>query len=702
MTGAPLHDVLAVLVRAIERYTADGMLASILLVDNGVLRHGAAPNLPDGYNQRVDGLAIGPSQGSCGTAAHTGAPVAVADIANDPLWASYTDLARDYGLAACWSMPIHATGGEIIGTFAHYYRTPRDPTPHDRAAVEWIADTAGLVIERDREARQRREAEEQLRRQVEGLQLVHDLAIGLHAPSELGPTFEVALDVAIRLHEARAGALLVYQGERLEVVASRGFDDVPPALLATLVRDVERRDGERVIVEDTETDPQYVELVPLARLMKFRAVHRTPIHKRNGVPVGVLIVHLAAQRAPTSLEIQLSDLCARHVADAVERAQALAESRDARAAAEQANRAKDEFLAILGHELRNPLAPIATALQLWEMRVKDESLQPLRDVIERQLAHLTRIVDDLQDVARIRQGKIQLDRQPLDVRGVLVRAIEMTAPQFAQRHQTVTLDAPAGLMVEGDATRLAQVVTNLLVNAAKYSDAETTTTVTARRIDTTIEIAVRDQGIGLEPQMLAHVFDLFTQEERALDRSHGGLGIGLAIVRKLVTLHGGSVHAHSDGIGRGCTFTVTLPALVATDDAPVAPRKRAARTERARKILVVDDNTDVADMMAELLTNMGHDVRIANDGAAALAAATAFTPEIALLDLGLPVMDGYEIARRLRVEGTTRPFLVAVTGYGQASDQARAHEAGFDAHLVKPVSLDTVLRVIVGVPPTSS
>jgi signal transduction histidine kinase len=528
---------------------------------------------------------------------------------------------------------------------------------------------------------------------------VHELAIGLHAPANLQPALDVALDVAIQLHRARHGVLFLYTDDALRISTARGFDGVPEELLAKLARDLDRHAGQRYIIADTEQDERYAELVEMSRWVGIRAAHRTPIRTRSGRLLGVLIVHLETPRAPTDLEMQLTDLCVRYAADAIERTHADAEIRRAKEAAEQANRAKDEFLAVLGHELRNPLAPIASAVHLLDVRATDERARAARSVIERQLGHLTRLVDDLLDISRIRQGRLELQRAPLEVHEVIARAVEMTAAMFAERRHTVVVDAAPGLRMHGDATRLAQVISNLLVNAAKYSDPGKTTTITATRIGPSVEIAVADQGVGLAPEMLPRVFELFAQEERSLDRAQGGLGLGLAIVRKLVVLHGGSVRAHSDGVGRGSTFTVSLPALDSAEPRePAPPRRRAARrSERPRRILVVDDNVDVADMMAELLEEMGHVVRTANDGETALAVVPQFAPEVALLDLGLPVMDGLELARKLRAAPGC-PFLVAVTGYGRGSDQERAREAGFDAHLVKPVSVETVLRVIDGAP----
>ena len=705
MANAPLHDVLAELVRAIEEHCDENMIASIQIVDGGRLRHGAAPNLPDEYNAIVDGHPIGENEASCGTAAYLDEIVVVADIANDVRWARYKHVAARFGLAASWSMPIHSPEGKIVGTFAHYYREPRDPTPRDREAVEWITHTAGLVLAREMDARKQREGEQALRaaradleRQVESMHLVHELAVGLYAASDLEPVLDLVLDIALRLHDAQHGALFVYANDQLEIATSRGFERVPRELLAKLTSDVRQRDGQRYVVEDTEADPRYAHLLEVSRTIGSRAVHRTPIRTRGGKSLGVLVVHLLTPRAPTELEQQMTDLCARYAADALEWARTFDELRTAKESAERANRAKDEFLAILGHELRNPLAPIANAVQLLDMRSADESTRATRDVIQRQLGHLTRLVDDLLDISRIREGRLELHRTQLDVGDLIARAIEMTHSMFATRGHKVHVIAEPDLRIEGDATRLTQVISNLLVNAAKYSDPNKTVTVNAMTVGDTIEIAVRDQGVGIAREMLPHVFELFTQEERSLERAHGGLGLGLAIVRKLVTLHGGSVRAQSPGVGKGSTFTIVLPALANVRIREATTRTSALRSSRARRVLVVDDNTDVADMMSELLAEMGHTVRTANDGTQALELISQFDAEVALLDLGLPGMDGFELARTLRDKQVPSPFLVAVSGYGRASDRERAKQAGFDAHLVKPVSVDSVVRVIDSAP----
>jgi signal transduction histidine kinase len=375
----------------------------------------------------------------------------------------------------------------------------------------------------------------------------------------------------------------------------------------------------------------------------------------------------------------------------------------ARREAEAANRAKDEFMAILGHELRNPLAPILTAINV--MRLKgDRSLEKERSVIERQAQHLVRLVDDLLDLSRITSGKVELIKERVELTQVIAKAVEMASPLIEQRRHRLTVElAPQGLLVDADQTRLAQVFSNLLTNAAKYTEPEGAITVTASRSGERLLICVRDTGMGISEQMLPRVFEPFTQEHQALDRAHGGLGLGLSIARNLVLMHGGKVWASSEGKGRGSEFFVELSAVEAhaADDAALPAATPEPKVAHAR-VLVVDDNADAADMLAESLQLKGYDTRIAYDGPSALQLAKEFKPELALLDIGLPAMDGYELARLLRREpGLAEIALVAVTGYGQPSDRHAALEFGFDAHLVKPVTLEKLLRVVQQLKPAS-
>ncbi|HEY0190089.1 MAG TPA: response regulator, partial [Kofleriaceae bacterium] len=355
--------------------------------------------------------------------------------------------------------------------------------------------------------------------------------------------------------------------------------------------------------------------------------------------------------------------------------------------AEDANRSKDEFLAMLGHEMRNPLAPITTALELMKLRAED-AFASERTVIQRQVDHLTRLVDDLLDVSRITRGKVEISRARVSLASLVASAVEMVSPLLDQRrHELTVVVAPHGLMLDADPVRMSQVISNLLTNAAKYTEPGGHVRLEAGRDGDEIWLSVSDDGVGIGAEMLPRVFELFAQAPQTIERARGGLGLGLAIVHSLVALHGGSVVAQSAGRGHGSRFTLRLPA--APDAAvPAAPPPVARPAVAGKRVLIVDDNVDAAELLSMTLELRGHTVRVANDGAEALRAVEDFTPDLALLDIGLPVMDGYELARRLRQLPALHALqLVALTGYGQASDRQRSAEAGFDAHLVKPLPL---------------
>ena len=358
-------------------------------------------------------------------------------------------------------------------------------------------------------------------------------------------------------------------------------------------------------------------------------------------------------------------------------------------ALEESERKMNEFLAMLGHELRNPLAPIRNALDLMRIQSTGDSTHEwARSVIDRQLTQLTRLVDDLLDIGRISSGKIALHKEPIEVNAAVQRAVEASRPLAdASRHTLEVRLSPEPLSVDGDLTRLSQVVLNLLTNAIKYTPAGGRIEVDVAREGASAVVRVKDTGIGMAPELIPTVFDLFVQGERSLDRSEGGLGIGLTLVKRLVSLHGGTVSVHSDGPGRGSEFAISLPAL-AQSSAPREPQPTApvVPARRGSRVLVVDDNRDSADTLAALLEAWGHEVRTLYDGPSAIAAAAEFQPNVVLLDIGLPKMNGYEVAVQLRKSGNRRPLiLVAFTGYGQDEDRRRVREAGFDYHLVKPL-----------------
>jgi signal transduction histidine kinase/ActR/RegA family two-component response regulator len=380
-----------------------------------------------------------------------------------------------------------------------------------------------------------------------------------------------------------------------------------------------------------------------------------------------------------------------------ERDEHLARAEASRQEAEAATRAKDEFLAMLGHELRNPLSPIVTALHLE--RVRDGKPTREHEVIVRQVQHLVRLVDDLLDVSRITRGKLVLSSERVELGAVVARAVEMASPLLEGRCHALEVDVPeVGLAVRGDPHRLAQVVANLLTNAAKYTPPHGHVRVRSRRDANEVRLEVTDDGQGIPAELLPRVFELFVQGQRSADRHEGGLGLGLALVRSLVTAHGGRVDARSDGPGRGSTFTIVLPDAREGGEPPAIaapPAARAVRSGARARVLVVDDNVDAAELLNRLLTGAGHEVRSVHDGPAALEALDGFLPQVAVLDVGLPVMDGYELADRIRERlGAAAPVFVGLTGYGQSHDAARSRAAGFERHFVKPADSDELLQAV--------
>jgi PAS domain S-box-containing protein len=368
-------------------------------------------------------------------------------------------------------------------------------------------------------------------------------------------------------------------------------------------------------------------------------------------------------------------------------------------ALEKAERQTNEFLAMLAHELRNPLAPISNALNLLSRKpTTDPAELWVREVLQRQTGQMTRLVDDLLDVSRITRAAVVLDKKPIDLRSIVRNAADASRQWFDERRQAFEVLLPEErLMIEADEVRMNQVVQNLLHNAAKYTPEGGHITVTVGSEDGQAVVRVRDSGVGMPPDLLTSAFDLFRQGGQGLDRRQGGLGVGLTLVQRLVTLHNGGVEAHSEGPGRGSEFMVRLPlreepAIVRESAAQAAPRSGPGP---ARRILLVDDNRDAAQALRLLLEADGHEVRVADDGASGLDLAQAYRPEVVLLDIGLPKMDGYEIAQRIRrdpqLQGTV---LIAVTGYGQMHDRARASASGFHHHLVKPVEFSSLQEVL--------
>ncbi len=394
-----------------------------------------------------------------------------------------------------------------------------------------------------------------------------------------------------------------------------------------------------------------------------------------------------------------------NIRDITERKRLERQIHDQARALADASQRKDEFLAMLSHELRNPIAPIFSALHLIGQQGSENEVQrEARGVIERQVRHLSRLVDDLLEVSRITTGRIRLHLERVDVNGIVTRSLERVQPLIERREQELTVSLTDDILwLDADSGRLEQVIGNLLDNASKYTKARGRIWLTVESVDHHAVIRIRDNGIGIVDALLPHLFDLFTQADKSLDRSEGGLGIGLALVKSLVALHRGTAEAHSDGIGHGSEFVVRLPLAPKKAVPGPAPTQPPTTNGAPLRVLVVDDNQDMARMSAMLLRSWGHDVRVAHDGPDALERAAGFHPHAILLDIGLPNMDGYEVARHLRQNPHVETVkLVAVTGYGNDDDRKRSQEAGFDHHLVKPVEPADLRTLLAGFKPTAA
>jgi signal transduction histidine kinase len=618
---------------------------------------------------------------------------------------------------------IHrAFAGETVETPAIWY-DPRElrqlkVTEGRRVAIETTAfplrDLSGTVTHvaiafKDVTAEMERvDAERRLVDEVRTIETLHRLGAAFARELDEEKLLQLVTEEASQLIGAAYGAFFynVEQqgrpGYALHVAAgidAAAFRHFPRPRATELFGPTFR--GERIIrLDDVRRDPRFGRSGPQpAGHPPVASYLAAPVVARTGAVLGGLFFgHPEAGRFSEAHEQLIAGLAAQ-AAIAVENARLVRDLRESEERARRADRRKDEFLAMLSHELRNPLAPIITALELMKMNV-DKSGAREREIIERQVGHLIGLVDDLLDVSRITRGKIQLHRQPTQISQVVASAIEMVSPLLEQRSHSLRLDLPASpLLVAGDPVRLAQVIANLLHNAAKYTEPGGQVTLSASAEDKEgeewVRITVTDTGIGIRPELLPALFDMFVQGERSIDRAQGGLGLGLTLVKSLVELHGGQVSARSEGPGQGSEFEVRLPRLSAVGAAARPGTEptddQVATRGQGRRILVVDDNLDAADLIAEALRTVGYQVAVAHDGPSALELARRVRPEIALLDIGLPLMDGYELARRLRQQEDHRIKLIAITGYGQDSDRARTRELGFAHHFVKPVDLQTLL-----------
>jgi PAS domain S-box-containing protein len=575
------------------------------------------------------------------------------------------------------------------------------PVRDSRGTVIGASKVARDISERKRAEQAVRESERLLSVEADELVKLNESSLRLWRSRTLQEGLEVMLAAVIELLGADKGNVQLLEGSGqdgvLRIAAQRGFQQDFLEHFREVSADDDcacgraLRSGQRIIIEDVEADAS---LRALARAADYRAVVTTPLVGGDGTPLGMLSAHFRSVHRPGERELRRVDLYMLQASDFIQRCGMEQALRQNQQALREADRRKDEFLALLAHELRNPLAPIRYALATSRKAGRTlEQQKRAEEVIERQVAHMSRLLDDLLDVSRITHGTLELKKSPTELTLVLGAAIEAARPILDSKHHTLSLDLPKQTVrLEADPVRLAQVFSNLLINAAKYTDAGGSIELRATREGSAVVVTVRDNGIGISADMMPRLFTLFSQAHTALGRSEGGLGVGLALARGLVSLHGGRVEARSEGPGRGSEFIVRLPLGVAAwEVSQVELSADGAATDAGLKILVVDDSLDAADTCATVLELSGHEVQTAYSGRRALELARTFLPHALLLDIGLPDVNGYELARTIRAAPWAEGMvLIAVTGWGQDEDRRRALEAGFDHHLTKPIAAETL------------
>jgi signal transduction histidine kinase/ActR/RegA family two-component response regulator len=640
------------------------------------------------------------------------------DVALDPLAAPYADGYASIGARAMVIVPL-IEEGRLAAIFYLHEQRPRHWSEQEVALAEDVARHTREVVRRAR-------VEESLRDEKRVLEMVNRTGQALASTLDLGTLLQAITDAGTELAGARFGAFFYNaqdeHGERLQLYTLSG----------ALREDMERLgkprateifrptfDGEAVVrSDDIGCDPRFAARGPGSGMppghLAVRSYLAVPVVSRAGGVLGGLffghpepgmfterteriVAGVAAQAAIAMDNARLYEVAQK---SAQERDALLQSERAARVQAERLSHTKDEFLAMLAHELRNPLAPISSSASLLSMQFKDEPrIRQTSTIISRQVRHMSRLIDDLLDVSRVTRGLVKLKLGVVDFRDIVSGALDQARPLVDEKGHDVQLVLPPGpVYVRGDQTRLVQSVTNILNNAAKYTQKGGRITLALDVDSERMRLTVSDNGSGMPAELLPNVFDLFTQGARTLARSQGGLGLGLTLVKRLVELHEGEVSAHSEGVGMGSSFTLTLPRIEATrDSAAGGPLEEAqgAQLDRPLRLVLVDDNADAADSLSQLLSVQGYRTAVEYDARSALRLARVERPDAMLVDIGLPDIDGYHLAEQLRAMPETRDtVLVAITGYGQARDRERAIEAGFAHHLVKPVDMTALVRIL--------
>ncbi|HKE83157.1 MAG TPA: ATP-binding protein [Vicinamibacterales bacterium] len=621
------------------------------------------------------------------------------------------------GISSAQSTPLVTRVGRTVGILSINWSEPnRKLSEREKRFIDLLTRQAAEMIERRRSRKALHESERRSRQELVDTQLLQRLSAQLLEGRGTTLLYETLVDAAKSItHSAFASMQMVCrdhgrQGE-LRLIASRGFGEqtrrhwewVRASDNTACAQAL--RTGERVIVDDVTRCEFMAGTIDQARLLEagIRAVQTTPLVSREGTILGMISTQWASPHRPSERDLRLLDILARQAADLIERTQAEDALRRSESQLKEADRLKDEFLATLAHELRNPLAPLRTSLEL--IRLPDntrEDVEEIRVMMEEQVALLVRLVDDLLDVSRITSGKIRLQRQPSLLASLVGTAVQANRAAIDAGQVTLTVVLPEiPVRLDVDPTRFVQVISNVLNNAIKFTDPGGEIRVVAELVRSTdarndeVVIRITDSGIGIPREILPRVFELFAQGDTTAHRSHTGLGIGLALSRRLIEMHGGSIDAHSDGPGSGATFTVRMPVSRAVEDTRRLPVPPVALRINQR-VVVIDDNPAAARSIQRLITALGGECLVAHNGETGLAHIRELRPDIVILDIGMPRVDGYETCRRIREEFGPDMLIVALTGWGQDRDKQRAMEAGFDVHLTKPADPIILEKLLAG------
>ena len=635
---------------------------------------------------------------TCTAAIFHSRPFFCDDVANDGSWdPTWRGLCLSQRVRSIYSVPVlRPDSGVAIGSFCLCLEEPRPLNEWEQQIAVFGSQIASMLVERDRVIDALQERESELAGELADARSLHEVSVELIAEHDDQALYTKIIDTACAIMHSQFASLQMLHGKsRLQLLSHRGFSAGAAAgwkwidATSNTACGQALNAGQRVIYADVRTmaDTLGHELLATYGEMGIVAIQSTPLKSRTGRIVGMLSTHWSYPHYPSEHELRLVDILARLAADLIERRQTELSLRES-------DRRKDEFLAMLGHELRNPLAPLRNCLHILRMEgTTAPEDRTLYDIMDRQMTQLVRLVDDLLEISRITRGRIDLRRRHVALRDVVTTAVETSQPlldAYAHRFTVELPDEP--IVIDVDPIRIAQVLSNLLNNAAKYTPAGGKVTLRAQCDGDNLRLSVIDNGAGIDLRQQSQIFDLFTQCEHTRDQSRGGLGIGLTLVRDLVQLHGGSVSVHSKGVGEGSEFVVELPLPDMHAAVQELPLDAILPSGHPRRILIVDDNREHADSLGHLLRLGGHRVDVVYDSYDALAVFASVDPDVVLLDLGMPGMDGYELCRRIRATAAGRQALiVAITGWGQQADRIRTAESGFDHHLVKPVSPNEIL-----------